>query len=265
MKPRKIQKRPNIYKVQSLDRALDILDSFSFQKRELTLTEICQLTSLNKTTAKRLVFTLTSRDYLRQATELKRYQLGLRVFELGGIVFSSFSLLKAANHLMSQLRNATECTVLLGVVMDDQLVYVDKRDGTGMIRISSDIGWRKPLHYGMLGMVLTAYLPPEKVNDILQKYPLTAHTINSITDQHAFSLRLEEIRKEGCVIEWEEAVEGMIGIAAPIRDYSRQVVAALGVSLPKGQSNIEKKVQETVDLLRKTCDEISSNLGYLKI
>ena len=265
MKLKKIQKKANIYKVQTLDKALDILDCFSFQKRELSLTEICQLIGLNKTTAKRLVFTLTSRDYLRQAIESKRYQLGLRMFELGGIVFSSFSLLKAANHPMSQLRNLTECTSLLGVVMDDQLVYVDKRDGPGMIRISSDIGWRKPLHFGMLGMVLMAYLTSEKVNDILEKYPLTAHTRYSITDQHAFSLRLEKIRKEGCVIECEEAVEGLIGIAAPIRDYSRQVVAALGVSLPKGQADLERKSQETVGLVKRTCDEISSNLGYLRI
>jgi DNA-binding IclR family transcriptional regulator len=149
--------------------------------------------------------------------------------------------------------------------MDRELVYIDKREGSGMIRISSDIGWRRPLHYGMLGMVLMAYLPPDEVNEILEKYPLEAHTKNSITDRHAFFLRLEKIRNDGYVIESEEAVEGVLGIAAPIRDYSRQVVASMGVALPKTQANTESQIQNNADLVKKTCDEISSNLGYLKI
>ncbi len=152
--------------------------------------------------------------------------------------------------------------------MEDQLVYMDKREGNGMIRISSDIGWRRPLHYGMLGMVLMAYLNPEEATRILTKYPLEAHTPFSITDKNAFNLRLEKIREQGYLTEKEEAVEGIIGIAAPIRDYSRQVVAALGVALTMGQRNLKtgtERIYEIVNLMKKTCDDISSDLGYMKI
>ncbi len=255
----------NIYKVQSLERALDILDCFNFQDREMRLTEVVQLTGLNKTTAKRLISNLTARGYLKQDPRSKRYQLGLRLFELGGIVFSSFSLRKAAAHRMNLLQRTTGATVLLGVMMEDQLVYVDKREGHGMIRISSDIGWRRALHYGMLGMVLMAYLTPEKVRDILKRYPLEAHTPYSITDKNAFSLRLEKIRKDGYLSERGEAVEGIIGIAAPIRDYSRQVVAALGVALPIPQLSEKEDVQRIVDIIKISADAVSSDLGYLKI
>jgi DNA-binding IclR family transcriptional regulator len=258
-------KHNQIYRVKSLDKALHILNCFSFQKREISLTEICQVTSLNKTTVKRLVSTLTSWGYLQQDAESKRYQLGLRVFELGGIVFSSFSLRKVAVSYITHLQQMTGSITLLGVTIDDQLVYIDKREGTGIIQISSDIGWRRPLHFGMLGMVLMAYLPPDVKKNILEKYPLTAHTRYSITDQDAFSLRLEEIRKQGYVLEREEAVEGMAGIAAPIRDYSRQVVGALGITFPINEIDSGKNVKDLVQLVRKTCDEISSNLGYLQI
>jgi DNA-binding IclR family transcriptional regulator len=149
--------------------------------------------------------------------------------------------------------------------MDDQLVYVDKREGRGMIRISSDIGWRRPLHYGMLGMVLMAYLNPGHVEEILEKTPLQAHTANSLTDKDAFSIRLEEIRKDGFIFEREEAVEGIIGIAAPIRDYSRQVIASLGVAIPVVKSNSEKELKKTVERVIAICDAISSDMGYLKI
>jgi len=93
---------------------------------------------------------------------------------------------------------------------------------------------------------------------------LEPHTPHSITDQDAFSLRLEKIRKDGFVVETEEAVERIIGIAAPIRDFSREVVAALGVALPISQSS-EKEVRRIVTLVKRSKNEISTGLGYLKI
>ncbi|MBN2125797.1 MAG: IclR family transcriptional regulator [Deltaproteobacteria bacterium] len=253
------------YRVQALERALDLLDCFTFQDRDMNLSELVQKTGLHKATVKRLVSNLASRGYLQQDPVSKRYQLGLRLFELGGIVFSSLNLREAAASPMTRLQNETGATVLLGIALDDQLVYVGKREGLGMIRISSDIGWRRPLHYGMLGMVLLAYRDPEDVRRILKKTPLEAHTPFSITDEDAFSIRLEQIRNQGYVVEKEEAVEGIIGAAAPVRNYSRQVVAALGIALPISQSHLRDGVDDYVKLLTRSCDEISSDLGYLKI
>ena len=255
----------SIYRVQALDRALDILDCFSFQDRELKLSEIVKLTGLNKTTAKRLISNLASRGYLQQDPQTKVYQLGMRLFELGGIVFSSFSLRRAAALPMNQLQNQTGATILLGAQIDNQLVYIDKREGNGMLRISSDIGWRRPLHYGMLGMVLMSSLESKDVREILREHPLQPHTPFSITDQDAFSLRLEQIRDQGYVLEKEEAVEGVMGIAAPIRDYSRKVTAALGIALPLGRRHLNEDMDRIVELVKKTCETISSDLGYLKI
>jgi IclR family transcriptional regulator, KDG regulon repressor len=255
----------SIYRVQALERALDILDCFSFQDRELGLSDVAGKTGLNKTTVKRLISNLTDRGYLQQVPNTKQYQLGMRLFELGGIVFSSLSLRKTAAHHIALLSNETNTTVLLAVTMEDELVYVDKREGKGMIRISSDVGWRRPLHYGMLGMVLMAHMDPDNVDRILKKTPLAPHTPYSIVDPDAFSARLEEIRKNGYILEREEAVEGILGIAAPIRDYSRQVIAALGIALPLSKNHSEKHLEKVTDLVRATADEISSDLGYLKI
>ena len=264
MKSKKLHKK-ELYRVQALDRALNILDCFTFKNREMSLSEIIQRTGLNKTTAKRLVSNLTLRGYIKQDPNSKRYQLGLRLFELGGIVFSSFSLRKAAAPYSSLLQNEIGATVLLGTMMEDHLVYIDKREGSGMIKISSDIGWRRKLHYGMLGMTLMAHIPFEKVRNILKMYPLEAYTPFSITDDDTFILRLEKIREDGFLVEREEAVEGIMGIAAPIRDYSRHVVAALGVALPIAQGNKDDEVLRVVNLVKKACDDISNDMGYLKI
>ena len=253
------------YRVQSVERALDILDCFTFQKRQMTLSDVVRKTGLNKTTAKRLISNLSHRGFLRQDPHTKLYQLGMRLFELGGIVFSSLSLRHAAAYPMTSLQQETGATVLLGVNMEDQLVYVDKRDGGGMVRISSDIGWRRPLHYGMLGMVLTAHLDPKEVRRILKKNPLEAHTPFSITDEDAYSMRLEQVRNQGYVLEREEAVEGVFGIAAPVRDYSRHVVAALGIAMPLKQNHPKTEMERLARLLTNTCQEISHELGYLRI
>jgi IclR family KDG regulon transcriptional repressor len=253
------------YRVQSLERALDVLDCFTFQDRELTLSDIAQKTAMSKATAKRLVSNLTARSYLHQDPATKRYRLGMRLLELGGIIFSSISLRKASSYPMSRLQNQTGATVLLGVKMDDQLVGVDKREGQGLMRISSDIGWRRPLHYGMLGMVLMSFLDSKDVKTILKKAPLQPYTTHAITDEDAFSLRLETIRRQGYILERGEAVEGFIGIAAPIRDYSRQVIAALGVALTENGLTAKEDLDKVITLVVKACDEISGEMGYLKV
>lgn len=255
------RKRPS-YRVQAVERALDILDCFTFEKKELGLFEIVEQTGLNKTTVKRMLANLSSRKYLQQDPKTKKYKLGMRLFELGGIVFSSFSLRKAASHFMDTLQKEIGSTVLLGAVMEEQLVYIDKREGNTMIRISSEIGWRRPLHYGMLGMVLCAYLDPALVTMILGKYPLERYTPRSITEERRFKERLEGIRKQGYVIEVGEAVEGVVGIAAPIRDYTRHVIAALGIAVPAGEGILQDGTDDLSRRVKETCHRISAELGF---
>jgi DNA-binding IclR family transcriptional regulator len=114
-------------------------------------------------------------------------------------------------------------------------------------------------------MTLMAFLEQKEVKRILKKNPLEAHTPFSITDENAFRLRLEKVRKQGFIVETGEAVEGVIGIAAPIRDYSRQVVAALGIAVPGGENRKKGTLERLVTLVRNACDDISSDLGYMRI
>ena len=257
--------KKNIYRVQALERALDILDAFSYQRRKMNLADVVSLLGLKKTTAKRLLANLTHRNYLKLDPETKQYELGLRLFELGGVVHASFSVRKAAAVHMRWLRDKTGLSVLMGQCQNDHLVYVDKFDGTSEIKISSTVGEHRPLHFGMLGQVLMACMPIEEAQRILAKTPLQAYTPNSITDPDAFWLRLAEIRDKGFVIESGEAHQGITGFAAPIHDSSRKVVAALGVALPLPDYASESQINTYVSLVRKAAESISSELGYLKI
>jgi IclR family transcriptional regulator, KDG regulon repressor len=257
----KLPPNRKLYRVQSLDRALDIMDCFDFQNRTYSLAGIAQRTGLNKTTVLRLASNLVNRGYLKIEVESGHYSLGIKLFELGSIVFSSFSLRKAAATHMNKLQQATSATVLLGALMDDQLVYLDKRESDGIVRIASEIGWRRSPHHGMLGMVLMAWVPPSDRDELLGKYPLLPITSRTITDAQAFQSRLSKIARDGYVAERGEAVEGIIGVAAPIRDYSRNVIAAIGVAILEAQHD-EISVARTVEAVRSAAENISAELGY---
>ena len=185
----------------------------------------------------------------------------MRLFDLGSVVFSSFSLRKAAASHMTRLQQEVTATVLLGVLMNGQLVYVDKRDGTGAIRIVSEIGWRRSPHYGMLGMTLMAYLPESQVDALLTKYPLERNTTATETDTIAFKKRLAQIAIDGHVVEYGETVEGVIGVAAPVRDYTHKVVAALGVAILNAQHD-RVSVKRVIKSVRSVAHSISADLGY---
>jgi IclR family transcriptional regulator, KDG regulon repressor len=254
-----------IYRVQVLERALDILDAFSYQQRTLTLTDIVARVGLKKATAKRLLANLTDRGYLKFDVQTKQYELGLRLFELGSVVFTGFSIRKAAGPQMKWLMQETGLTILLGQCQEDRLVYVEKYDGPGYIQISSTVGQLRQLHFGMLGQILMAYMPMEKVEQILKQQPLQVYTPDSITDPDAFYLRLAKIRENGYLIERGEAHRGVTGIAAPIRNASREVVAALGAAMPFHDYVSPEQIDRILGLVRQAVERISSELGYLKI
>jgi IclR family transcriptional regulator, KDG regulon repressor len=258
----KISPPRRLYRVQSLDRALDILECFSFQKREFSLAGLAQGTGLNKTTVLRLASNLVNRGYLKFDPATGSYCLGVKLFELGSIVFSSFSLRKAAATHMTELQQKTSATVLLGAHMDDQLTYLDKREGDNAVRIASEIGWRRAPHHGMLGMVLMAWLPEDRQAELLDKYPLSPVTSRTITDLKTFCLRLSEIVRTGYGVEHGEAVEGVTGVAAPIRDYSRGVIGAIGVALVDSQHD-ETSMTRAITAVRSAAHLISLELGYV--
>ncbi|MCP4297693.1 MAG: IclR family transcriptional regulator [Proteobacteria bacterium] len=250
------------YRVQVLERALDILDCFGYKNRVLSLKEVTIQTGLNKTTVKRLLSNLVDRNYLTQEAETKKYRLGMKLCELGSIVLNSFSLRELSAGPMNQLRNETDNTVLLGVNVEEEMVYIDKLEGHGRISITSPIGRREPLHYGLLGQILMSELSPTMVDFILEKSPLKSYTHLSLTDPDDYHQRMAEIRSQGYLKETGEYIEGITGISTAIRDYSGNIVAAIGVAFPASQVSDDRSCQSAVTHIKTAATEISIGLGW---
>lgn len=246
---------------KSLERALKILCVFNTNRQSLTLGQISKIMELSLATTMRLCRTLVEFDFLSYDMKTKEYSLGLKLFELGGIMFSTFSLRKVVSPYLSQLQIKFKKTTLLGILQTDELLVLDKReDQRNFIRLASHIGMRRPPYFGMLGQLLMAYLPEKEVDRILEKRPLTPITKRSITDIETFKRRLAYIRKQGFFIDEEEAIEGITGISAPIRNFTGDVIAVIGICFISTSVDENERRDIANELLRVT-NEISQRLG----
>lgn len=259
--------RASTYQVKVLDKAIDILDAFTLERRELSTREIVQATGLNRSTAIRLVANLERRGLLQQIASQGRYRLGMRLFEMGSIVRSSFSLVEAAAEPLSALELRSGATIVLAVRDGDHSVVIDRRQGVGegfsMVSMPSEAGTARPLTYGPIGYVLLAYLSPEMVEDLLDRYPLEQYTPYSVTDRDRFLERLPLIRTRGYAVEVNQVVEGLMGVAAPIFDRKRSTAGVLALGFPATRENDKAFVETAIDNLTRATAEISANMGYV--
>ncbi|PKN27614.1 MAG: hypothetical protein CVU64_15635 [Deltaproteobacteria bacterium HGW-Deltaproteobacteria-21] len=247
---------------RSLERALQILCTFNIEMQTFTLDQLSKAVCLPKPTVFRLCSTLTTYNFLRYDSGTKQYSLGMRLFELGGVVLSSFSMRKVTSPYAEQLQVRVGKTTLLGILRDEELVYIDKKeDPRKDIRFASHIGHRRPPYFGMLGHVLMAHLPESEVDRLLNKRPLIPLTRKTITNVKEFKKRLKEIREQGYYIDEEEAIEGITGIAAPIMDFTGSVVAAIGVGFISSSAS-RKEIGTIRNEVVKTARNISDELGH---
>jgi len=247
---------------RSLERALQIMCAFTSERSAYTLTQLTEAVRLPKATTIRLCSTLIKYGFMKFDHASMQYSLGIKLFELGSIVYSSLSLRKTASPFLQQLQIRSGKTCFLGILENDELVYLDKRESPGNpIRFASQIGRIRPPYFGMLGQVLMASLPEDEVDRILQKNPLIAHTKRTTTDPYEFREKLAKIRKQGYLIEDGEAIEGISGIAAPIYNFTGSAVAAVGVSFISSSVDAKGKEALLAEVI-KAAEVISREMGY---
>ena len=249
------------YDIKILGKIVKVLDLYTYKENAYTFAEIRKRTGLPKTTVFRILKSMEKAGFFKYDPLEEKYSLGLRFFELGGIVYSSLSIRKAAARYMDALSNSLKATILLGVIKDDQLFYVDKRESDSIIRVTSHSGLKRPPHYGMLGMTLLAYMDEDERKRLLELYPPTRITDKTVTDLDEIGRILDETKRLGYYVEVDEIIEGLTGVGVPIMDFSGNVVAALGATQPGFQIKdgvMEKIIESLVDSAR----SISKELGY---
>jgi IclR family KDG regulon transcriptional repressor len=254
---------PGPYAIRAIDRAVHILQSFSLGQPELTLGELAERAWLSKSTAFRILQTLERHRFIAYNPTANRYTLGIKLFELGGIVFATLKFRSVAAPFLDRLYQKGECTVLAAMLESGELLYIDQRERKASSRLTPEIGRRRPPHFGMLGKTLMAYLPDEEVDELLKRYPLEKIAPRAVVNPQIFKKHLKEIRARGYTFEDNEAVVGMVGIAAPVRNHLGEVVAAVGVTFPSFKVD-KRTIAEAIAMIKEVTAEISLALGLTK-
>jgi IclR family KDG regulon transcriptional repressor len=254
------------YQVRVLDRAIDILDALTVRRADMSIREIVDATGLNRSTAIRLAANLERRGLLQQDPVTSRFRLGHRLFQMGSVVYSSLSLLQAASGPLSALEQQVGATIVLAVREGEYTVTVDKRQGVGddsaMVPMPGDIGEVRPLTYGPVGQVFLSMIKPEEAEALLDRYPLEQYTPYSILNRKHYMARLPKVRSEGYATEVNEVVEGLMGIAAPLFDFTGSTVGVISLGFPATRETDVVFVDEAIVNLKRAAAEISANLGH---
>lgn len=247
--------------IKSVVKALKIIEILAENNRELALHEIAEKLGIPKSTVHGLISTLYDFGYIDQSPFTGKYKLGLRLFELGNIVASRLDLRTVAAPYIQKLVDTMGETVHLTILDKGEVLYIDKREGHQSIRIVSQVGMRLPAHCTGVGKVLLAFLPSSEVKKIISTKGLPRFTKNTITDPDVFEAELAKIRIQGYAIDNEEIMDGLRCVAAPIRDHSGKVCAAISISGPVSRLEGER-LNLAIRLITETAEEISAKLGY---
>ncbi len=222
----------SVYLVPAVDKALDILALLRSEGREMNLAEISKATGSHKSSVQRLMTTLSHHGFVKRDEVSKRYSLGITLAEYGRVALNNLDIRPLAKPYLQALVEYSGETAVLAILNDTKMVMIDKREPLSQIRASPFIGMRFPATATSNGKALLAWLPEDRVAEIIQIEGLPSPTKNSITRPAAYRAELTATRERGYAIDHEEFQEGVSGVSAPIFNPKGQVIATISLVGP---------------------------------
>ncbi|MDX7625187.1 DNA-binding transcriptional repressor XynR [Enterobacter bugandensis] len=216
--------------IQSVERALQILDLFNEQATELKITDISKLMGLSKSTLHSLLKTLQLHGYIDQNPENGKYRLGMKLVERGHFVVGSIDIRQKAKGWLTELSQRTGQTTHLGILDGREGVYIEKIEGKLAAIAYSRIGRRLPVHATAIGKVLIAWLGEAELNALLEGYHYTTFTPATLASREALMTALTQTREQGYALDSEENEQGVRCVAVPVWNHESRVIAALSLS-----------------------------------
>ena len=260
-----MKKAKSDYLIQSVSRALDILEAFAVGQEGLGVTELSRKLKLHKNNVFRLLATLETRGYVEQDKETGNYRLGMKTFEVASVFLHHLGLVKQAHAALEQLAAETTETAYLAVLEGPWVVCVDMVETTHAVRVVPYLGQRLPAHATALGKVQLAFRPQDEIEQLWKQHETTAVTPRTLTDAGRLGEELARVAAQEFTLEDEEAAPGVRGVAAPVRDYQKRVVGAVGVVGPVSRLSLERLQGDLVSRVRAAAQTVSRRLGYAVI
>jgi IclR family pca regulon transcriptional regulator len=244
--------------IQSVRRALMILELFSDRRPALTMSEIAELTRLNRATSYRFCQTLLKLGYLEEVDE-RRLRPGLKALSLAHSALRSRELPELAMPYLRALRRTTDETVNMALLDRVEVVYVARVVSDHLVSLRLYVGSRLPAYASSLGRAILAFLPEDEVDLILADSRLERVTEHTIVEPRRLKAELRRIRNRGYAVNDQEIAIGLRGVAAPVLSASERPIAAVNISIPRPL----KTPTEIEDVLAPAVVETANSISAL--
>jgi IclR family transcriptional regulator, pca regulon regulatory protein len=248
--------------IKSIGKCFALLDVLHAGRSLMTLEEITRATGYKKTTCFRLLKTLLSLDIVELSPDSKKYRYGPRLAAIGLSALKSMNLRQAALPLLQQLRDATGETVNLTILSGCEILYVERVMSDYLVNVNVNIGDRLPVYCASMGKVILAYLPQDRLDEILSAIAFKPKTDKTIVSRSALIRELETIRKNGFAINDEELEKGLRAVAAPIFNYTGEAFAAANIAWTTARHPDRAAFSEYAPQIVAVARQISRLMGY---
>ena len=245
--------------VQSLERGLSVLRTFTADAPALSLSDVARRADLTRATARRLLHTFESLGYMRSQGKL--FELTPKVLDLGYAYVSSLRLPDIAQPYMEELSERVNESVSAAVLDGNDIVYVARVPTKHIMSISLGIGSRLPATTTSMGRVLLAELPESELECFLKRVTIEARTTRTIVDAEALHHELAEIRRLGYAINNQELEDSVRSVAVPLRDGQKRAIAALNIGTHAGRVSLRDLRATMLPELLRTAAQINAGLA----
>jgi DNA-binding IclR family transcriptional regulator len=243
-----------------VERALDILEILSTERGGLGVSRIADMVGLHKSTAHRLLKTLTERGYAEK-TSAGTYRIGLKLMEVVSVYINSLELLTEARPYVARITADLNLTAHLGILEGDQVVYIERMDAYSVIKLYAQIGIRVHAYCSSLGKCLLSNFSRDELDKVLENCSFERFTPNTITSRDEMHEELKKVRQRGWAIDDQEFDINNRCIGAPIYDYRGEIIAAVSASGTPAVLT-DDRIRDVADYVKNAAAEISHNLGY---
>jgi len=227
------------HSIQSVDRAVSLLEAIAEAGGECTLTQLSHRTQLNISTCHHLLSTLVARGYVAKVPVRRSYALGARILYLSNACLRQVDLPARAVPFIEKINERTGETVHLAVLQGDAMMKVAKRESRHPVRVDTGtLGKTDAAHATATGKAMLAWLPEDDMRRVLS-HGLTRFTPKTICEWPSLIEALRHVRRNGYAVDDEEYQPGVICIGAAIRDHNGAVVGAISASTPTMRANDE--------------------------
>lgn len=228
--------------VQSFARGLAVIGTFSEERSEQTLSQVAKEAGITRAGARRILLTLVNLGYAEMNGNA--FRLTPKILDLGFAYLSSMPFWNLGEpvleHLAEQVKESSSIAVLDG----DDVIYVLRVPTRKIMTVGLSIGSRLPALWTSLGRVILADRSDDEIMAYIKQSDLSAKTSSTITDPEELMEEFQSIRKKGWALVNQELEDGLISIAAPIKDRQGRVIAAINIS-GNAQRNTSEQIQET--------------------